>query len=117
MNNRYIFQLQAHVHDYRMDYHIQLAIHCRVCGQRLKKCKQKTVSSFQCKVFAANLHIAFGVDTSGDNVHIHPVSFCSCCERSMHRAITAKTEVVHHRCSVKLFRWKMHSDQECKVNK
>eukprot|EP00731_Ephydatia_muelleri_P009823 Em0005g409a len=42
------------------------------------------------------------------------VSFCSCCERSMHRAITAKTEVVHHRCSVKLFQWEMHSDQECK---
>ncbi|KAL5500209.1 hypothetical protein EMCRGX_G011728 [Ephydatia muelleri] len=98
----------------RMDYHIQqLAIHCRACGQRLKKCKQKTVSSFQCKVFAANLHIAFGVDTTGDNVHIH--SFCSCCERSMHRAITAKTEVVHHRCSVKLFQWEMHSNQECKL--
>eukprot|EP00731_Ephydatia_muelleri_P002824 Em0001g2824a len=32
----------------------------------------------------------------------------------MHRAITAKTEVVHHRCSVKLFQWEMHSDQECK---
>eukprot|EP00731_Ephydatia_muelleri_P010227 Em0005g813a len=42
-------------------------------------------------------------------------SFCSCCERSRHRAITAKTEVVHHRCSVKpLFQWEMHSDQECK---
>ncbi|KAL5479323.1 hypothetical protein EMCRGX_G022831 [Ephydatia muelleri] len=35
----------------------------------------------------------------------------------MHRAITAKTEVVHHRCSVKLFQWEMHSDQECKVCK
>eukprot|EP00731_Ephydatia_muelleri_P036352 Em0240g5a len=33
----------------------------------------------------------------------------------MHRAITAKTEVVHHRCSVKLFQWAMHSDQECKA--
>eukprot|EP00731_Ephydatia_muelleri_P017686 Em0010g784a len=33
----------------------------------------------------------------------------------MHRAITAKTEVVHHRCSVKLFQWAMHSDQECKL--
>eukprot|EP00731_Ephydatia_muelleri_P011810 Em0006g704a len=32
----------------------------------------------------------------------------------MHRAITAKTEVVHHRCSVKLFQWEMHSNQECK---
>ena len=35
LNNRYSFKLQAHVHDYRMDY--QLAIHRRVCGERLKK--------------------------------------------------------------------------------
>ena len=81
------------------------------------KAKKVQTKDCQCKVFAANLYIAFGVDTTGNNVHIHPVSFCSCCERSMHRAITAKTEVVHHRCSVKLFEWEMHSDQECKVNK
>ena len=36
-------------------------------------CKERTVRRFQCKLFAAaNLHIAFGVDITGDNVHIHP---------------------------------------------
>ena len=55
-----------------MDYHNQqVPIHCRVCGQRLTKYRAKKGISYECKVFSAELKIAFDIDTSGDDVNIH----------------------------------------------
>ena len=49
-----------------MDYHNQqVPIHCRVYGQRLTKYKVKKGISYECKVFSAELKIAFDIDTSG----------------------------------------------------
>ena len=53
------------------------AQHCRVCGQRLTKVKTKSIA-YQCKVIAEKLQTAFGIDTSGDDLHIHPESMCKC---------------------------------------
>ena len=45
-----------------MDYHQkQLPLHCRVCGQRLVKRGKK--EWYECKAFAADLHIAFTINT------------------------------------------------------
>ena len=46
-----------------MDYHNQQApIHCRVCGQRLTKCRALKSISYECKAFSAELKTAFDID-------------------------------------------------------
>ena len=100
-----------------MDYHNQqVPIHCRVCGQKLTKYRAKKSISYECKAFSAELKIAFDVNTSGDDVNIHPEIFCIHCKLSMQRTICAITKGVHHKCAVILFEWEKHTDQECKVN-
>ena len=64
----------------------------------------------------ADLQIALNVDTSRDDVSIHPERFCMCCKRSMERSISAITEGVHHKCTVIPFQWQKHDDLECKVH-
>ena len=91
----------------------QPTIHCRVCGQRLTKYRAKKSISYESKAFSAELKIAFDIDTSGDDVNIHPEMFCM---HSMERTICAITKGVHHKCIVILFGWQKHTDQECKVN-
>ncbi|KAL5463678.1 hypothetical protein EMCRGX_G032597 [Ephydatia muelleri] len=99
-----------------MDYHNQqVPIHCRVCGQRLTKYRAKKSISYECKAFSAELKIAFDINTSGDDVNIHPEMFCIHCKLSMQRTICAITKGVHHKCAVILFEWEKHTDQECKV--
>ena len=67
-----------------MDYHNQqVPIHCRVCGQRLTKYRAKKSTGYECKVFSAD------IDTSGDDVNIHPEMFCKQCQLSMQRTIFA----------------------------
>ena len=79
-----------------MDYHNQqVPIHCGVCGQRLTKYRAKKNISYECKVFSAVLKIAFGIDTSGDDVNIHPEMFCKQCQLSMQRTISAIEIGVH----------------------
>eukprot|EP00731_Ephydatia_muelleri_P000260 Em0001g260a len=57
-----------------MHYHNQqVPIHYRVCGQRITKYRAK---KRECKAFSAELKIAFDIDTSGDDVNIHPEMFC-----------------------------------------
>ena len=64
MNNRHVLWFVPH--DYRYGYHNQqVPIHCRVCGQRLMKYRAKKSISYECKVFSAELKIAFDIDTSG----------------------------------------------------
>ena len=100
-----------------MDYHNQqVPIHCRVCWQRLTKYRAKKSISYECKAFSAELKIAFDINTSGDDVNIHPEMFCIHCKLSMQRTICAITKGVHHKCAVILFEWEKHTDQECKVN-
>ena len=79
-----------------MDYHNQqVPIHCRVCGQRLTKYRAKKGISYECKVFSAELKIAFDIDTSGDDANIHPEMFCKQCQLSMQRTISAIEKGVH----------------------
>ena len=92
----------------------QVQLHCRVCGQRLTKVKTKSIA-YQCKAIAEKLQTAFGIDTSGDDLHIHPESMCKCCKLSIDRVISAMKNKVHHRSAVVLFQWEKHSNQECKV--
>ena len=78
--------------------------------------KGKTKSiAYQCKAIAEKLQTAFGIDTSGDDLHIHPESMCKCCKLSMDRVISAMKNMVHHRSAVVLFQWEKHSNQKCKV--
>ena len=77
-----------------MDCHNQqVPIHCRVCGQRLTKCGAKKRTSYECKVFSAELNKAFGIDTSGDDVNNHPDVF-----QAM-TAINAENHQCHHKGS------------------
>ena len=85
-------------------------------GQWLTKYRAKKFISYECKAFSAELKIAFDIDTSGDDVNIHPEMLCMHCKLSMQRTICAITNGVHHKCSVILFEWLKHTDQECKVN-
>ena len=97
-----------------MDYHNQqVPIHCRVCGQRLTKYRG---ISYECKVFSAELKIAFDIDTSGDDVNIQPEIFCKQCQLSMQRTTSAIKKGVHYKCAVIVLNWLKHTDQECKVN-
>eukprot|EP00731_Ephydatia_muelleri_P009723 Em0005g309a len=74
-----------------MHYHNQqVPIHYGVCGQGITKYRAK---KRECKAFSAELKIAFDIDTSGDDVNIHPEMFC------MHLI---------------LFGWQKHTDHECK---
>ena len=99
-----------------MDYHIQqVPLHCRVCGQRLTTYRAKQTTSYECKAFLVDLQIGLNVDTSGDDVSIHPERFCLRCKRSMDRSISAIKEGLHHKCTVVLFWWQKHDDLECKV--
>ena len=89
-----------------MDCHNQqVPIHCRVCGQRLTKYRAKKSISYECKVFSAELKIAFYIDTSGDDVNIHPEMFCKQCQLSMQRTISAIKKGVHYKCAVIVFNW------------
>ena len=72
--------------------------------------------SYECKAFSAELKIAFDIDTSWDDVNVHPEMFCMHCKLSMQRTICAITKGVHHKCAVILFEWQKHIDHECKVN-
>ena len=69
-----------------MDYHNQqVPIHCRVGGQRLTKYRAKKSISYECKaLFSAELKIAFDINTSGDDVNIHPEMFCMHCNAENH---------------------------------
>ena len=97
-----------------MHYHNQrVPIHYTVCGQRITKYRAK---KRECKALSAELKIAFDMDTSGDDVNIHPEMFCMHCKLSMQRTICAITKGVHHKCAVILFGWQKHTDHECKVN-
>eukprot|EP00731_Ephydatia_muelleri_P010746 Em0005g1332a len=70
---------------------------------------------YKCKAIAEKLQTAFGIDTSGDDLHIHPESMCECCKLSMDRVISAMKNKVHHRSAVVLFQWEKHSNQQCKM--
>ena len=59
-----------------MNYHIkQLPLHCRVCGQRLMTRKHKK-EIHECKAFAADLQIAFAINTNTDNAQVYPDHQC-----------------------------------------
>ena len=93
-----------------MDYHQkQLPLHCRaVCGQRLGEKKE----GYECKAFAADLHIAFTITTLTDNPQVHPEHFCHCCHHSMQRVIGARAGGgVHQRCALTPFVWAVHTNE------
>ena len=91
-----------------MDYHQkQLPLHCRVCGQRLVKRKEW----YECKAFAADLHIAFPLTPLTDDPQVHPEHFCHCCHHSMQRVISARAGGVHHRCALTPFVWAVHTNE------
>ena len=77
-----------------MEYHIQqVPMYCRVCGL---KTREKPNTFYHCKVFSAELKIAFSIDTSGDDARIQPESFCICCRHSMQRI----TKGLRYKCAV-----------------
>ena len=82
----------------------------KVCGQRITKYRAKKSISYENKAVSAELKIAFVMDTSGDDVNIHPEMFCMHCKLSMERTICAITKGVHHKCVVILFEWQKHTD-------
>ena len=99
-----------------MDYHIkQLPLHCRVCGQRLMTRKHKK-EIHECKAFAADLQIAFAINTNTDNAQVYPEHFCHCCYHTMQRIISARVGGVHHRCALTPFVWEAHTNEGCKVH-
>ncbi|KAL5478035.1 hypothetical protein EMCRGX_G024910 [Ephydatia muelleri] len=99
----------------RMDYHIkQLPLHCRVCGHRVIKRKSKK-EIYECKAFAADLQLAFSINTLTDNPQVHPEHFCKSCHLSMTRGISARAEGVHHRCALTPFVWEVHANEGCKI--
>ena len=123
MNNRCVlWSLCEHMHIgykymyIRMDYHIkQLPLHCRVCGHRVIKRKSKK-EIYECKAFAADLQLAFSINTLTDNPQVHPEHFCKSCHLSMTRGISARAEGVHHRCALTRFVWEVHANEGCKVH-
>ena len=71
---------------------------------------------YECKAFAADLQLAFSINTLTDNPQVHPEHFCKCCHLSMTRDISARAEGVHHRCALTPFVWEVHANEGCKVH-
>ena len=77
-----------------------MPMHCRVCGPRLKKTREKPNNRYPCKVFSAELKIAFSIGTSGDDARIQPERFSICFKHSMQRIISAITKRLYYKCAV-----------------
>ena len=91
MNNRHTLWFVLHVYMIiGMDYHNQQVP--IVCGQRLTKYRAKKSISYESKAFSAELKIAFDINTSGDDVNIHPEMFCIHCKLSMQRTISVPSQ-------------------------
>ena len=67
---------------------------------------------YECKAFAADLHIVFTINTLTDNPQVHPKHFCTI---QCKRVISAKAGGVHHRCALTPFVWAVHTNEGCKV--
>ena len=61
---------------------------------------------------ADNLQIAFSINTSTDDISIHPERFCICCKHSMQRTIHALTEGY----ITGVLQSQKHNNEECKVH-
>ena len=110
----YVYSGVCTVHDFiGMDYHIQqVAIHCRVCGQRLTKTKEKPKISYQCKAFSAEpLEATSLVMIATYSLHER---LCICCKHSMQRTVITKGL---HKCAVIPFQWQKHVQLNARYNK
>ena len=99
------------------DWHVQqLQCHCRVCGSRLRKSGAGYASrEYECMPLATAIKATFDLDTSMDNMSIHPTHMCRQCYNVLQKrqlAIKAGNITVH---SISLFDWETHSDS-CRVN-
>ena len=102
-----------------MDYHLsELPKHCRVCGGHLQTGKREyKATTYSTEAFSDQLRMAFGVDVSEDSASIHPQSFCKVCKVALGRLLDAKTRGVPYRCSVQVYQWEEHREEECKVKR
>ena len=100
-----------------MDYHLnELPKHCRICGERLQTSKGKYKATvYRAEAFCDHLQTAFGVDVNCDSPTVHPQSFCKVCKVAMGRVIDAKTKGIPYKCSVKVYHWEKHEEEDCKV--
>ena len=97
-----------------MEYHqTQLDKHCRICGGRL--CSRYKSTVYGVKEFEDQLQVAFGAATSEDLPAVHPRSFCKVCRVAMGYLLESKATEVPYRCSVQLFHWAGHEENNCKV--
>eukprot|EP00731_Ephydatia_muelleri_P027187 Em0019g60a len=105
-----------------MDYHIeQVAMCCRVCGQKLWKSKAKQKISYECNAFTADLKIAFDIDTSGDDVVSQARRTSTYRTMTWTRVVRLVTSAyskmlgLHHKCTVSVFQWQKNTDSQCKA--
>ena len=100
-----------------MEYHqSELQKHCRICGGRLHSSKAKyRATVYQAEAFCNEIQKAFGVTINSDSPTVHPRSFCKACKVTMGRLLDAKTKGVPYKCSIKVYEWGEHMEENCKV--
>ena len=100
-----------------MEFHqSELQKHCRVCGGRLQTSKAKYKATvYQAEAFCDQLQTAFGITIGRDSPAIHPKSFCKVCKVAMGRLLGAKAKEIPYKCSLKLYEWEEHKEENCKV--
>ena len=107
-------------HSLAMDeaWHVQqLQCHCCVCGSRLRKSGAGYVGmKYECTSLATEIKATFDLDTSMDNMWIHPTHMCWQCYNALQKQqldIKTCNTTVHF---ISLFDWEAHSDS-FRVNK
>ena len=87
----------------------QLRLHCRLCGERVKRARSgRATREYACSDLAAEIHSEFGICVANDNKCIHPTSLCRSCHDALKRK---KTQ------SITVFEWHAHDKEECSVSK
>lgn len=100
----------------RMEYHQQqLTKHCRICGKRLSKLKQKS-PAYKCTKSVSDLLSTFETDISKDLPTVHPVQYCNPCHLVIKRAEDARQHGLPYTHTTSVFNWTPHSDDHCLVS-
>lgn len=100
-----------------MEFHQkQLGNHCRVCGKKLFKAKNKA-TVYQCTDHKDALLKCFEIYVSRDDPLTHPLKLCNPCYAVTRRSAKATANRVHYTHTVEVMDWSPHTENGCLVRR
>lgn len=90
---------------------------CRICGERAKKQKEKTVPKL-CVDYTSDILQVYRLNVSTDNVNLHPPKICNRCYLMMKKSLRTQDVRVFENSYQRLVTssfWSPHSDDNCQV--